>query len=120
VIVAVGAVRMMEVPGNEVVDMIAVRDGFMTTVGSVDVGGVVSAASVSGGAGVGICWGYGKSVLVDVVTVGLVEMAIVQVVDVAIVQDGGVATAGAMLVGVRLVNFVIHDGLGHASFLCRY
>lgn len=112
--------RMMEVPGNEIVDMVAVRNGFMAAAGSVEVGGIVSAASVGGGASVGIRRGDGKNVLVDVVTVGLVEMAIMQVVDVAIMQDGGMAAAGAMLVWVGLVNFVIHDGLGHASFLCRY
>ena len=56
VIVAMALVRMMQVPGEQVVDVVSVRHRLVSTAGAVGVAGLVSAAIVirraAGGMGV--------------------------------------------------------------------
>jgi len=54
VIVAVSAVRVMEVPGDEVIGVIAVRDHLVTATRPMLVPCIMSGTGMRGGAGVGI------------------------------------------------------------------
>jgi hypothetical protein len=54
VVVAVVAVRVVEMTGDPVVHMIAVRHRFMATSGPVDVARLVPAAAMVGGTAVGV------------------------------------------------------------------
>ena len=105
-IVAVVAVRVMQPPVHQVVDVVSVRDGLVAAAGAVRVSGVAV-----GLIGVTL-WMLGVDVdhvLVDVVAVRVVEMTIVQEVDVVVVANRRVATAVAMQMGVvAFVNRVGH------------
>jgi hypothetical protein len=50
-IVAMVAVRVMQVTIDEVINMVAVRDGFMSAIGSVNVIAIVSVTGVIGRTG---------------------------------------------------------------------
>jgi len=49
-------------------------------------------------------------VLIDMITVHVMQMPIVQVVDVPVVLDGGVAASRSMLVFMVLVLFAVAHG----------
>jgi hypothetical protein len=110
VVIAVAAVGVVEMAVDEVVDVIAVGDGFVTAVGAVNVVSGVAGAGMAGGAVVGIFAGDGEGVFVVVVAVVVVEMAVVKEVDVAVVEDGGMAAAGA--VDVDVIGFGM-NAVGH-------
>lgn len=108
-VVAVVLVGVMEVSGDEVVGVIAMRDGLvaaalaMSVVGSVPVGLCGVAA--------GVLVVDLDRVLVDVIGMGVVEVPVVEVVDVVAVVNGIVPAAGAVDVGMLAMNRV----MGHAT-----
>ena len=95
-VVAVIAVRVVEVAVDDVVDVVAVRDRLVTTTGAVHVIFVVTSAAVSRCTAVGVCVGHIESMFVYMVPVGVVEVAIMQIVDVVAVFNGGVSTVWSM------------------------
>lgn len=101
-------VEVVEVAIDEVIDMVAVGNGFMAAAGAVNMVSGMAGAGVAAGAGGRIGGGDFEGVFVEVAFMGMVEVTIVQVVDVAIVDDGGVAAAGAMHVRVVGVNVMLH------------
>jgi hypothetical protein len=105
--VAVIRVRMMEVTVDEIVDMIAVRHGVVTTTGSVHVLAPMRAADVRHAAG-GIHRIDRDDAIIEVPCVRAVEMTIVQKVDVVTVANSGVAAFRAVLVIVVCVSLVLH------------
>jgi len=112
VVVAVVAVRVMQMAVDEVVDVIAVRDLFVAAVRTVDVLLVMAFAVVIRGAGVGIGGIHREHVLIDVFVVRMVQMSVVQIVRMAFVLDGGVAAIRTVLVLVAFVLFTwIHGSL---------
>lgn len=111
-VVAVGAVRMVQVPVDEVVDVVAVGHGLVAAGGTVDVTGVMSRARVGRRAGPGVGAADLDAALVDVTVVQAMQVPVVQVVDVVAVPDGGVAAVGAVLVRVVVVDAMNgHGGL---------
>jgi hypothetical protein len=108
VVVAVVAVRVMQVAVDQVIDVVAVRDGGVAAVGAVLMRFVMAAASVLGSAIGGIGYVDGEGVFLDFVRFDAVQVAVVQVIDVAVVDDAGVATTRAVLVGMSLV-MLRHD-----------
>jgi hypothetical protein len=111
VIVAVVAVGMVQVTFHQVIHVVAVRNRFVTAIRAVLVVGRVSAAIMLRGAGCGMRGVYRQHVLVHVVAVGMVQVAVMQVVFVVVVLNGGVAAAGAMLVGMLAVLLTIAHGI---------
>jgi hypothetical protein len=105
--------RVVEMSGDEVVDVIAVRDGGMAAIGAVHVIGGVAAALVVRGAGARVGGADRQRVLFDL-AVGkrVMQVAVVQVIDVSLVVDGGVTAVRAMLMRVISVSYI-----GHGSFL---
>ena len=109
------AVRVMQMPFDQVVAVIGVRDDLVPAAGAVSMRLVVPAASVRRRAGRWIRSTRGQSALVDVVVVHAVEMAIVEVVGVVTVLDGRVPAVGPVRVIVPTVGMV----LGHVfASLC--
>jgi hypothetical protein len=101
VVIAVVAVRVVQVAIDEVVDVVAVGDGLMPTAWAMDVLGGVACAAVRGGALRWVLVAHGQAVLFDrACRGGVVEVAVVEVVHVPVVLDGGVAAGGAVLVVV--------------------
>ena len=98
-VVAVVAVRVVQVANNEVVGVVAMRYGFVSAAGAVYMSRFVAVAVMIWGADVRVGGADGDAVFIDVVAV--------RVVQVAVVLDGGVAAARAVLVCVvGVVRFV--------------
>ena len=112
-VVAVVAVWVMQVTIDEVVDVVAVRDGFVATVWAVDMVAGVGVALMFGGAVRGICRAHFKGVLIHVVIVHVMQVAVVEIVDVASVLDGRMSAAFAMKMVVCSVFFAV----AHLSWL---
>ncbi len=114
-VVAVTLMRVMQVAGDEKVDVVAVWDRLVSAAFAVDMLRVVSRAVVTGPAVVGVGAVDLEVVLVDVVAMHVVEVAVVDVVDVASVSDGGVPALGT--VDVFVVGVV--KGAGRHGELSR-
>jgi hypothetical protein len=91
------AVRMMEMAVHEVVHVIAVRHCFMPATRAVHVSWLMSPAAVAWRALVRVFRAHFDHMLIDMIAMGMMEMAIVQVVHVVAMTNGGMATAGAVL-----------------------
>lgn len=95
---------------HQVVDMIAMGNGFVAAIGAMDVIGRMATA-LAVGALVGIGGVDGEGVLVHVIAMHVVQVAIVKIVDVPVVLDGGVSAIRPMLmavIGVMLVAATAH------------
>ena len=88
--IAMFAVRMMEMTLYQIVDMVAVGDGFVSAAVTVDVRLFVAATGVVRGTVRRVRPTDSEGVLVDVAIVHMVEMAVVQVVGMAVMLNGSV------------------------------
>ena len=107
VVVAVVAVLVVQTAVYDVVDVIAVRYGFVAAAFAVNMTGT----SLHGVAAVGVGGVYIEAVFVVVAVVFVVQVAVVDVVDVVAVFDGGVTAAFAVNVlvvgmGMTIAHFV--------------
>lgn len=107
-IVAVAPVHVMEMPGDEVVDVIAVRYRRVAAVRAVHVITVVTLAGMVGCTCRRIRGVDRDRALVHVVAMRLVEVPVVKIVDVVEVLHSGVTTAGAVDVVMRGMSRVGH------------
>ena len=105
-VVTVATIRMMQMAVHQVVNVISVRDCLMTAAFAVLVGRVVAAANVPVGASVRVGGRRSQGVLIHMAVMRKVEMSIVEIVDMVGVLDCGVATIGAVLMGMVLVNYM--------------
>lgn len=103
-VVAVLAVGVMEMAGDEVIRVVAVGHGFVTAAGAVRVPGGVRGAFVIRRASVRVCGGDGEAVLVRVGAMDVVEVTVMQVVGVAIVEDGEVAATRTVRVRFGMLS----------------
>lgn len=103
VVVAVIAVRMVQVTVHQVVGVIAVGDSLVAAARTVLVSFLVTAAVMARCAGGRIGRTDRQRMLLDLAADRVVQVAVVQVIDMAIVLDGRVAAVGAVLVRVTLV-----------------
>jgi hypothetical protein len=93
------AVRMMQVTIDEIIDVVAVWDGGMSAVGTMDVAGRVAAATVRRRAGGRMGVVDRQFVLFDgAVGAGMMQVTLVQVVEVSLVFDRGMPAIGTVLV----------------------
>lgn len=109
-IVAVAAVRMVEVAADEKIRVAAVRHGRVSASRAVDVAGLVPSTSVRRRARVRIPGADLDRAFVDVIAVHGMETAVVEVVDVVSVADGGVDAALAVDVSVLGMDPVVWHG----------
>jgi hypothetical protein len=93
---------MMQVPVDEVVNVIAVRHGRMTAPDPMYVRGIMATTPMRRRAARRMGVRHVEAVLLDDGPVLMMQVPVVQVIDVAVVQDGGVPAAGAM--GVRMIG----------------
>ena len=107
-VVAVIPVRVVQVTVDEIVDVIAVRNGFVAATGAVYVRSIMSAASVIRCAVGRVLTTDFDLVLVDVVAVHVVQVTVMQVVHVAVVLHRGMTAVGTMGVVVVRVFFTAH------------
>jgi hypothetical protein len=115
VVVAVCAVRMVQMAVDEIVDMVAVRNSGMPAVGSMHVAVRVAAAFMVGCARARIGTADRQLMLFDLsVGQGMMQMSIVQIVDVTLMLDGRMTAIGPVLVRVILMH-----RRRHFALLCR-
>src|SRR5262249_1933690 len=91
---------MMQMPIDQIVDVVPVRHNLMPPSRAVPGRRVMPAALVLRRAPVRIGRRYLDGVLVNVILVNVVQMAVVQIVDVIAMADGGVPARFAVLVRV--------------------
>jgi hypothetical protein len=115
VVIAMRAVRVMQVPRYQVVAVVGVWDDLMATARAVSMGLVMLAASVRGRAGRGVRSSLGHCALIDVVVVHVVQVAVVEVVGVVAVLDLFVSAARF----VRMVMSIVGVVLCHAFVSLR-
>lgn len=107
------AVRVMQMPRDQIIAVIGVWDDLMPAARAVSMGAVVLAAGVRRRAGHRIRPSRSQRALVHVVVVYVVEVAIVEVVRVVTVPDGRVPALGSVRVIVSVMGMV----LGHVLAL---
>lgn len=97
-------------PGDQIIDMTGVGDGFVTASRTMDMAWFVRAAGMLWGADVGIAIALLDGVLIDVVAVHAVEVPVVQIIHMVAVPHRLMTAAGSVDMGVRFVNgvFVVH------------
>jgi hypothetical protein len=100
VIVTVGAMGMVQVAINQIVDVIPVGYCLMAAIYAVNVRPIMTGTFVAWRAFLRIRRVYIDAVVVHSIAMGMVQVAIVKVVNVAIVLHSGMATVRAMLVAV--------------------
>ena len=103
-VVAVIAVLVMQTAVDDVVDVIAVRYGFVAATFAVN----VAVAAVNRMAAVRIGFIDTQCMLVVVAVVLMVQVAVVQIIDVTFVFDGSVSAVCAVNVVMMFVGFAGH------------
>ncbi|WP_167525600.1 hypothetical protein [Cupriavidus oxalaticus] len=114
-VVAMVTVKMVKMPPHEIVDMVAVWNGFVPAARTMYVIGIMAATLMIRGAPVRIGRGHRDDMLINVIAMHVMKMAIVQIVDVAIMQDRQVATVRAVL--MRVVGRVRKRAACHGNEL---
>lgn len=114
VVVAVVAAGVVELARDQVIDVVAVGDGFVTTAGPVLVARVVTGAVAARRAPSGIRGVDGDAALVDVVAMRTMQVPFVEIADVTVMLHRGVATVGPVNV---LVVVVLIAGHGLTRFV---
>ena len=109
-VVTVLAVGVMQVSVHQVIDVTIVGYRWMPAVWAVNVVCVVALAVV-GRAGGGVSVRGGDIVLVVVAVMRAVKVTVVQVAYMVSVLDSDVAAVRAVLMGVVLVDGVVHDSI---------
>jgi hypothetical protein len=106
------AVRMVKMTSDQEIDVVAVRDRFVTAAGPVLVLALMAPTIVIGRASLWIPAPDLDHVFVDVAVMGMMQVAIMQVVDMIAMPEGDMATIGAMGMGMVLMDQMLlcsHD-----------
>lgn len=96
VVVAVFAVRVMQVTTHQIIDVFSMGDAFMTAVLSMHVARLVPIAVVLWCALVLICSACRQGMFVGVVSMDVMHVPVVEIVRMALVLDGRVSTVRAV------------------------
>ncbi len=117
-IVAVIAVRMMQVAGNAIIYMIAMWHRLMATPKTMYMVRRMAATAVIAGAAVRVIARHLDPVLIDMAVMRVMKMTVVQIIHMAAVVHGGMAAARPML--MRVVEMGLRRASRHlvASFPC--
>jgi hypothetical protein len=116
-IIAVVAVRMMQVSLDQIIGVIPVRHRFMAAARAMAMSCIMAAAAVVRRAALGIVGAHFHDMLVDVILVRMMQMAVVEIIDVSLMSNRDVPATWSMNMGMIGVNGVIMRS--HASFLSR-
>jgi hypothetical protein len=115
VIIAVGAVRMVQVSTDQVIDMIPVRHPLVSATGPVHMVLCVTTTLMLGSAVSRVRGADGQDMIVDVIAVDVMQMPIMQVVGVVAVPDHLMTAGRSVLVVMTLVHATVL--LSHPMFL---
>ncbi|CAN5783106.1 hypothetical protein BH23GEM8_BH23GEM8_09820 [soil metagenome] len=93
---------------DQIIGVITMRHGVVSAVGTMPVAGLMSPTIVVRGAFGWILSVHLEPVIIHVIFVRMMHVTVVKIVGVPIVHDGGMSTAGSVLVRVPLVFVVCH------------
>jgi hypothetical protein len=109
------AMLMVKPPIDEIIDVIAVRDGFMTATRSMNMAVFVANMILQRMAAIRIRCRHFDDVFIDMVAMGVVEMSIMKIIDMIPMLHGHMAATGAVFV---IVMFVMGEiAVAHGDFL---
>lgn len=114
-IIAMIAVRMVQMAVDEIIDMIAVWDRFVAAARTMDVGSIVSGAVMVGRATIRILVAHLNPMFIHVTRVRVVKMTIVEVVHVVAMPNRDVAALWS--VRVIVVGMMRKIAGGHLEVL---
>lgn len=109
-IITMFAMRMMQVPIDKIIDMVAMRHRRMPAAGTVNMAWLMAAASVIRGAAIGIFFAHFYHMPIHMIAVHVIQVTIDEIVDVVVMTDSNVAAASVMF----MVNFL---SAGHRDLL---
>ena len=112
-VIAVAAVGVVQMTGDQVVEVVRVGHGLVAATGTVLVRTVMRAAGVAGGALVRVGSARGQAVLVHVIAMLVMQVPVVQIVRVTLVAHGAMAAAW----GVGMGSVVLVLGAAHRRLL---
>lgn len=101
-------VRMMQVSLHQIIYMIPVRYGLVSTALAMNMAGLMSPADMACRAGCRICRRHFKRVFVKVTFMRMMQMPVMQVIHVALMQDRRVAAVRAVYVRMVFVYVMRH------------
>lgn len=101
-------VRMMQVSLHQIIYMIPVRYGLVSTALAMNMAGLMSPADMACRAGCRICRRHLKRVFVKVTFMRMMQMPVMQVIHVALMQDRRVAAVRAVYVRMVFVYVMRH------------
>lgn len=101
-------VRMMQVSLHQIIYMIPVRYGLVSTALAMNMAGLMSLADMACRAGCRICRRHLKRVFVKVTFMRMMQMPVMQVIHVALMQDRRVAAVRAVYVRMVFVYVMRH------------
>jgi hypothetical protein len=104
VVVAVVAVRIVQVPAHQIIYVVAVRRALVSAIGSMGVLAAVGFAVMLRCAVGRVRVAYGNKMFINVVGVDVMQMAVMEVVDVPVMTDLHVAADSTVHVIVRRVR----------------
>ncbi len=107
-VIAVITVGMMEMAVDQIVDVVPVRHRLVPAAGSMHVMGIMTTAGMRRRASIGIGGSHRNGVLVDMVSMRMVEVPVMQVIDVTVVLHRSVPATGAMFMIVIRVFLTAH------------
>ncbi|MCP9463432.1 MAG: hypothetical protein NNA25_01375 [Nitrospira sp.] len=109
-IVTVGTMGKVQMAGNQIVHVVAMRNSLMPARSVMTMVRVMALAAVGRCTADGVVWRHIEAMFIDVVAVQMVEMPVVQIVRVAVMKNGCMATPCPMLMAMLLVNRVLAHG----------
>jgi hypothetical protein len=96
VIVAMVAVRVMKAPVHEIIDMVAMRHGFVAAIGSVTVCRIVAGGVELRIAAIRVHVAHRDRMLMRLTALAVFKVTVVEIIDVAFMLHGDVAAARAV------------------------
>jgi hypothetical protein len=110
VIIAMAAMRMMQMAFYQVVGMVAVRHPFMAAIRTMNVPFIVAGAVMVSRASVGVRCVHFEHVLIDMIAVHVVQVPVMQVIDVPVMADRLMPAVWSVLVSVVSMRLaVVHQ-----------
>lgn len=111
-VVAMGSVGEVQMAGNQIVHVVAVRDGLMPAGCAMVMIRIVTLAAVGRRAGNGVLLRHVQAMFIDMVAMEVMQVAVMQIIRVAVMKNSGMAATGSVSMAVLIVNRVIAHGGG--------
>jgi hypothetical protein len=115
VVIAVVAVRMMEPAIHEIIDMIAMRHGFVAATRPMPMRRLVAGSVMLRITAVRIAIAHRDHMMVSAASLGVLKATVIEIIDVAFVPHGEMATSGAMNVRRSLAGSALFGCHGGSS-----